>query len=427
MADLAPAVVPAPSTALTDPARYAEGVPWDELARLRALGPVHWVDELELVRHTAGGRVVHRNRGFWLVVGHQAVTEVSRATAVFSSAAEGAFLADPRSKAELERNRTLLINMDAPEHARMRKVVSVAFTPRAVRPLAQSVEQHATDLVARVTAAETFDVVADLAADLPLLVLADVLGMPREDRRLLFDWSNALVGFDDPEFGGGDIETFQRAFGDAFRYALELAGEKRRRPGTDLVSRVLAAEVDGRRLSEREFCMLWLLLVVAGNETTRNLLSGGLLALVEHPAERARLEADPSLVPTAVEELLRWVTPIMGFRRTVLRDADIDGHPVAEGDKVVLSYISANRDDTVFTDADRLDIGRDPNPHLAFGTGPHFCLGAALARLEAATLLGLLRPHLARLELVAPPTRLASNFMNALKSMPARFAPAPAS
>lgn len=409
---------------IADPAAYATGVPHDEFARLRRIDPVSWVDEVALVRHGAGGEpgpVTRRGSGYWAVTRHAAVVAASREPALFSSAAKGAFLADPATPEDLERTRQLLVNMDAPEHTTMRKLVVGAFTPRAIRHLRDGVRRHAENLVARVTAAGEFDVVTDLAAELPLLVLTDLLGMPRADRGLLYRWSNNLVGFDDPRFGGGRVEAYRQTFVEAFGYARALAADRRRHPGDDLVSRLVYSEVDGRRLTDDELCQLWLLLVIAGNETTRHLISGGLYALATHPDERARLVADPGLTPTAVEELLRWVTPIMQFRRTATRDTSLDGQPIAAGDKVVLYFVSANRDEAVFDRPDRLDLGRADNPHLAFGIGPHFCLGAHLARLEAATLLDTLRPVLSRLELAGPVVRMESNFMNAITSLPARI------
>ena len=195
--------------------------------------------------------------------------------------------------------------------------------------------------------------------------------------------------------------------------------ERRRRPRDDLVTTLVTSEVDGRRLSASEYCNFWLLLVVAGNETARNALAGGVHALLDHTAELDRLVTNPALIPTAADEILRFVTPIMQFRRTATRDVDVGGHRVGHGDKVVLFYVAANRDGKVFDDPHRFDVGRAPNPHLAFGTGPHFCLGAHLARLEIATVLEELLPHLRRLRLAGPVRRLRSNFMNGVKSMPA--------
>src|SRR2546430_7761227 len=245
--------------------------------------------------------------------------------------------------------------MDAPEHARIRRHVAAAFTPRMVERLRAGIRAHADALVREAAARDEFDAVRDLAAELPLLAIADLLGVPREERGRLFRWSSSLVGFDDPELGAGRIEEYKRTFREAFAYALELAEARRRRPGDDLVSRLVGPEAGAGRLSEHEFCHLWLLIVVAGNESTRHLLSGALQALVESPAERDRLVERPELVPTAVEELLRWVSPVMQFRRTATREVELGGRRVREGDKVVLYHASANRDQAVFDAPQRLD------------------------------------------------------------------------
>jgi cytochrome P450 len=406
---------------ISDPAAYVEGVPYAEFARRRRECPVGWVEERPLWRYGSEGGMGVAGTGYWAVTRHATVTEASKDTVTFSSGCRGAFLADPKTHQDLERTRQFLINMDSPEHAKIRRFVGAAFTPRTVRLLRGSIYAHARSLADSIASGGDFDVVQDLAAELPLLVLADLLGIPRKDRRLLFEWSNNLVGFDDPEFGAGRIDVYKRTFEEAFAYASELAAVKRRRPGLDLVSELVRTGRDDGDLSEAEYRHLFVLLVVAGNETTRHLLSGGLQALVEWPAERDRIVAEPALIPLAVEELLRFVSPVMQFRRTATRDTKLDGQEIREGDKVVLYYASANRDESLFDAPDRLDLGRDPNPHLAFGTGPHFCLGAHLARLEAAVLLDVLRPHLTSLELTAPVIRLESNFMNGIKSMPARF------
>lgn len=404
---------------LADPAAYGVDVPWQEFARRRSEAAVTWVDEPVLRRHSAaGGSRSHRGSGFWAVTRHAAVVAASRSPSVFSSAARGAFLSDPETAEDLERARQLLVNMDAPEHGRIRRLVTAAFTPRAVHALSASVHDHAVRLARQVSAAGDFDAVTDLAAELPLLVLADLLGIPRSDRGLLLRWSNNLVGFDDPEYGAGSVDTYRETFAEAFRYARDLAVRRRRAPRDDLISGLVARNGSGHGLTEGEFCQLWLLLVIAGNETTRHLLSGALLALAEHPDQAGRLAADPGLTSPAADELLRWVTPIMQFRRTALADTKLDGQPIRGGEKVVLYYISANRDEAIFQAPDRLDLGRQPNPHLAFGVGPHYCLGSHLAHLEARALLGALRPRLTGLRLAGPVIRLQSSFMNGIKSLP---------
>ncbi|WP_422768932.1 cytochrome P450 [Plantactinospora sp. WMMC1484] len=405
---------------LADPATYADGVPHDHLARLREQAPLAWVDEPDLVRHSSAGRTVHRGSGYWIALTHAAVVEASRRPESFSSSARGAFLVDPRTRSDLVQARQLLVNMDAPQHSKVRRLVTSVFTPRAVARLVDGVHRHARRLADTLHERGEADAVADFAAELPLLVLADLLGLPPEDRHLLFKWSNYLVGFDDPEYGGGDVEAYRRTMFEAFQYAMAMRTERQRRPTDDLGSLLATAQVDGERLTDREYCNFWLLLVVAGNETTRHLLANTLLLMSGHPAERRRLIADPALMPSAVDELLRMITPIMQFRRTATHETTLAGVRVQAGQKVVLSYAAANRDPAVFADADRLDLGRDPNPHLAFGIGPHFCLGSHLARLETTAALAALGPRLDGLALTAPPVRLESNFVNGLKSLPIR-------
>ncbi|KAA2265819.1 cytochrome P450 [Solihabitans fulvus] len=413
--------MPSVTMGLADPATYADGPPHAEFARRRREAPVAWVEGVLLERHSGGSAIVQRQDGYWAVTRHRAVIEASRAPEVFSSSARGPFLADPVSRGDLERNRQLLAGMDPPEHTRLRRVVTSVFTPATARRMRESIVDHAARVVARAVAGHEVDAVAAIAAELPLLVLADLLGIPRQDRGLFLQWSNHLIGFDDPAFGGGDVAVVNRTFVEAFAYAIEAGRAKRRRPAEDLVSRLVTAEVDGRRLTETEFCHLWLLLVVAGHETTRHLVSGGLELLAGRPDLSNQLAGRPDLMAGAVDEMLRWVTPIMQFRRTAQREVELDGTRISAGDKVVLYYISANRDESVFVDADRFDPGRSPNPHLAFGVGPHFCLGSHLARLEATTLFQELAPHLARLRPTGPPLRLRSNFMNGLKTLPVTF------
>ncbi|WP_199434080.1 cytochrome P450 [Qaidamihabitans albus] len=397
---------------VADAGSYTHGPPHAEFARLRREAPVAWLPEPTRRLRSGAGSVEHTGTGFWAVTRYETVLAVSRQPRLFSSAARGAFLSDPKSHADLERARQLLIGMDPPEHAVLRRSMVAAMPSRA--RLVQSVRDHVATLVSAFEADGGGDAVARLAAELPLLVLADLLGVPRADRGLFYEWSNNLVGFDDPEIGGGDVTTFTRTIGEAFGYARRLANERRRQPREDFVSALVNRDDP---LDEATFCHAWLLMVVAGNETTRHLISGGLDLLLEHPRLAAAL-ADGGAVPPAVEEMLRCITPIMQFRRTATADTELAGQPVAEGDKVILYYVSANRDEAVFDRPDVPDLGRDHNPHLSFGAGPHFCLGGHLARLEAVELFTALRPYLARIERTGPPRRLASNFMNGLKELP---------
>ncbi len=398
---------------LADAATFVAGVPHEWFTWLREHDPVHWTE--------AGG-------GFWVVSRYEDVVTVSRDPATFSSWRGTALLADlPQS--DLEAMRLQLIHMDPPEHTALRKVVERAFTPRAVAAMREGVARSAREVVDQVIGKGECDFVTDIAAELPLFVLADVLGVPREDRRMLFDWSNRMVGMDDPEYGSADpVEadmSARIAIVEMFQYAHELAETKRRDPGSDITSVLVHAEVDGKRLDDVEFNMFFFLLVVAGNETTRNAISGGARAFLEHREQWDRLVLDPDLLVSATEEVLRWVSPVGQFRRTATRAVELGGRTIAEGEKLVMYYGSANRDPAAFgPSAAKFDVGRDPNHHVAFGFGTHFCLGASLARLEIRTMFDEMRRRLPEFESAGPAERLRSNFINGIKHLPVRFPPA---
>lgn len=403
---------------LGDPDTYAKAMPYETFARLRREAPVAWIDEPARPEHG-----VEAGPGFWAVTRHADVDAVSRDQATFSSWRGTTFLHDPKPH-EVPLLRQMMLNMDPPEHTNLRRIVSRVFTPRAVAELVGSIEGYAATIVDRIAPKGEADFVEEVAAEMPLLVLADVLGIPGSDRHLLFDWTNQLIGYDDPEFGG-DEKRFRSAFAEMFAYAAEETERKRATPGDDVWSRIVNAEVDGERLTPGELDRFFQLLVVAGNETTRNHLTGGLYALSLHPDQWARLRRDPDLLPRALDEVLRWWPPVIQFRRTATKDTTLAGQPIAEGDKVVIFYASANRDETVFSDPDRFDIDRDPNPHphLSFGIGPHFCLGATLAKLEARVMLTELFRRLPDLEVAGAPERLRSNFINGIRHLPVRFTP----
>jgi cytochrome P450 len=401
---------------LFQPDSWADGVPHAVFDKLRAEDPVHWCEETPVPVFDAPA-----GPGYWAVTRYDDVVEVSRHPDVFSSHRGGTQIFDPPTAEDLAIQQQMLINMDPPEHSTLRKIVSGAFTPRAVATLREQIEAHARSIVDAVAdrGDQEFDFVPAVAAELPLLVLADVLGVPRADRHLLFDWSNRLIGALDPEYGGG-IEDFQAAFMEMFAYGHGLAEEKRAHPTDDVISTIVNAEVDGERLDEIELDMFWELLVIAGNETTRNLVSGGLQALSEHPAEKARLLADLAGLPVAIEEMLRYVTPVVHFRRTATRGTALAGRPIEEGQKVVVYYVSANRDEAVFDEPHRFDVARSPNSHLAFGNGPHFCLGASLARLEIRVLFEELLTRVPGIEVCGPVQRMHSSFINGVKHLPVR-------
>jgi cytochrome P450 len=429
-----------------DPSTYADGVPFDALARLRRERPVVWVEERPVLGWPGGP-------GFWLVLRYADVERVMSQPQLFSSARGGTQIRDPATPDALRYVQRMMLNMDPPEHARLRRLLTKSFTPRAVAQLEERIREHARAIVDRAVGDATSgrcDFAKDIAADLPLLTLAEVLGMPAEDRMLLFDWSNRVIGYQDPDYAssaefdlasgtpmarealrhrpapapdGSTLDPRTReGIPDLYAYAHLLAEEKRRRPGSDLMSILLAqVDDDGGQVSIEEFENMFWLFAVAGNETLRNGLPGACIGLLDRPAVQDELRTDPSLLPSAVEELLRWWTPVMTFRRTAMSDCRIADVELRAGDKVVVSFSSANRDETVFADPDRLDIRRHPNPHLVFGHGPHFCLGAHLARVQMRALFGEVLTRMGQLEYDGRPEYLRSNFQRGVKRLPVRW------
>lgn len=396
---------------LADPDAFLDGVPHHFFKQLRDEAPVCWQTE-------ASGR------GGWCVTRYADVAAVNRDNITFSSARGGTLFHDLTPEG-LEQQRLMMLNMDPPLHTRYRLLVNKGFTPRMVGRLEERARAFTNQIIDAVCEKGECDFVTDIAAELPLQVIADVMGVPAEDRHLVFDWSNRMVGHDDPEYHASP-EASLLASMELFAYADRLAAEKRADPGEDILSLLTTASVDGEQLSQLELDLFFLLLTVAGNDTTRNLIAHGMLALIEHPDQRRLLLDDPTLVAGAAEEMLRWASPVMHFRRTATRDTAIGDQPVAEGDKVVIWYASANRDERAFADPDRFDITRSPNEHVAFGAGgPHFCLGANLARMEIRVMFEELMRRLPDMELAGPVERLRSNFVNGIKHMPVAFTAAP--
>ena len=428
-------------SALHDPATYVDGVPFDEIESLRARGPVAWIDEPELAGLPAGP-------GYHLVLDHALVTQVLKDPATFSSAARGTQIRDPASEQDLHYVQRMMLNMDPPEHSRLRRMIGKSFTPRAVGELEDRIQQHAARIVEHMLDGPSeCDFAKDVAADLPLLTLADVLGVPADDRWLMFDWSNRVIGFLDPDYAvsasfdaSRGTALAQRATAlrpppdengrmpdprsragmpDLYRYAHLLAEAKRQDPGADVMSILLQQEAGA--ISTEEFENMFWLFAVAGNETLRNGLPGGMIALLAHDDAQRALRADLDLLPNAIEEMLRWWTPVMVFRRTATRDCELGPVSVREGDKVVVSFVAANRDPAVYERPDVFDIGRAPNPHLVFGHGPHFCLGAHLARTQMRALFGELLRRTSWLEAAGEPAYLRSNFQRGVKRLPLRW------
>jgi methyl-branched lipid omega-hydroxylase len=366
--------------------------------------------------------------GYYAVTRHADLDAISSQPAIFCSGQGAVSITD--MPADLNEFYGSLISMDDPRHAKIRRIVSKAFTPRVLERLVGSVQEIVDDVLeqARRTAEAgdgTLDVVADIAAPIPLRVICDMMGVPDEDRALVLAQSNIVLSGGDPELienQDDPITAFLEA-GMALAGVMErLAAERVERPREDLTTALVTTEVDGEQLSHQEIASFFILLLVAGNETTRNAISQGVLALSEHPDQRARWAADPSLNRTAVEEIVRWTSPITWMRRTATQDGELNGQRFTAGDKFLLFYAAANRDPAVFRDPHVFDLSRDPNPHFGFGAhGPHFCLGAHLARREIAVTFRELFERLPDLEVTGPPDRLRSSFVNGLKRLPARL------
>ncbi|WP_406110942.1 cytochrome P450 [Kitasatospora purpeofusca] len=418
------------------PGTYAEGVPYGLFRELRAEAPVCWVEEPAVGPWPAGP-------GYWAVLRHADVKHVLRTPGLFSSHLGATQIRDPESAADLDFARAMLLNQDPPDHSRLRRAVAAAFTPRALRELTAAVEARAEELVTGITPSGEVDVVP-IAADLPVWTLARILGVPEQDRALLVDWSNRVIGYQDPDHARSStadpsrLTTMGRdalghrpvdltapdgrplnprsraALADMFAYAHALAEQP---PPGSMVARMREAG-----LSAAEFETMFFLFAVAGNETLRNGLPGALYSLLTSPDQYRLLRRRPELIGSAVDELLRFWPPVVDFRRTATRDVLLAGRRISGGDKVVVYHASANRDETVFPDPDRLDLTRTPNDHVSFGHGPHFCVGAQLARIQMAALLRRIVAAWPEPELAPgpPPPRLVSNFQNGLKELRVR-------
>lgn len=397
-------VDPVSSIDFLDPASFERGVPHAAYAKLRAEDPVSW---------HAASYPSPSEPGYWLLTRHADVHQALVDSSGFSSwLGTTSMLNEPVERLDI--SRLLLINMDPPGHTRYRRLISRSFSSRVIERLEPEVRRLCKNVLDTAVPRGACDFVADIASPLPMRVIFALLGVPEEDWQSLVGMSDQMID------NAGTDAAFAGALS-MYAYSDQLASRRREQPGDDVVSQLLTAEVNGDKLTQAEFNAFFLLLVVAGNETTRNLISGGMLALMQNPEQYERLRREPRLMPAAVEEMLRYVSPVVQFRRTAARDLVLGGKTLRAGDRVILAHASANRDERVFADPDRFDIARSPNPHVAFGVGAHLCLGAALARLEARCMFEELFARITDIELTGPVTRLRSNFLNGLKTMPVRF------
>lgn len=393
---------------LVSASTYANGHPWDQYAWLRANDPVHWHVEPE-------------GPGFYAISKYDDIRMISRQPGTFSSYARGVMMAES-DEMGLFAQRQMMLAMDPPQHDRFKLLVSRGFTPRNAALLADRVAQLASDIVDDVIEHGSCDLVHDVTGRLPSGLIAELMGMPREDGERLYELTEIMHTTDDAV---APPEVKMAAIAEMLGYAQSVAERKRLEPADDIATTLVQAEVDGDRLTDSEFQWFFLLLVNAGGDTTRNLLAAGIQLLFDHPDQRVRLSADlDGLLGTSIEEMLRFTTPVVNFRRTVMQDVTVRGVDLHEADKVMVFYGSGNRDEDMFADPDTFDVGRNPNPHMAFGGGgPHLCLGLHLARIEIAAMLRQVVTRMPDLAPAGTPETLASNFIAGVRTMPVSFTP----
>jgi cholest-4-en-3-one 26-monooxygenase len=390
---------------------WAQAIPYDQFRLLRREAPVYWHDMPDA-------------KGFWAVTKHTDVKAISRDWETYSTELGSTFLRDFDDEA-MALVRMTLLNMDPPRHTRYRRLVSAGFTPRMIKSMFDSVAEGTRKIIEDIEAHDgNVEFVDTVAVPLPLQIICDMIGVPAEDRPKVFEWSNRLVGGLDPDFVVTETDQLV-AQTEIYAYCEAIAADRRVNPRDDIMTALVQAEVDGDKMTDQELNLFFVLLCVAGNETTRNLISHAMMALIEHPEARAELAAnvdDDALWNSATEEFLRWSGSIQNFRRTATRATEIRGQAIAEGDKVVIFYASANRDEEAFENPDTFDIHRSPNDHVTFGGGgTHFCLGANLARMEIRTMMRELLRRYPNAEYTGEPRRMRSDFINGIKYLPVQL------
>jgi cholest-4-en-3-one 26-monooxygenase len=396
-----------PGFDFTDPDVLLHGIPVAEFAQLRKTAPVWWNEQ-------PPGSTIFDDGGYWVISKHQHIRDISRDNDVWSTNAKGVVMRLPEgvTAEQLEVTKALLINHDPPEHTRLRKLVSRLFTPRAVALLEQKLALAAHDIVRAAAEKDSGNFVDDIAMKLPLLAIADLIGVPEADREKLFAWTNAIMNTDDPDFDSDPTMANAELMG----YAYTMAEERRRCPADDIVTKLIEADIDGESLGETEFAFFVILLAVAGNETTRNAMTHGIKAFADNPDQWELYKRDRP--DTAVDEIVRWATPVHCFQRTAKVDTEVGGIAIRKGQRAGLFYSSANFDEDVFDRPFEFNILRDPNPHLAFGgQGTHYCIGANLARMEIQLIFNEIAQQLPDITKLAEPERLRSGWINGIKDL----------
>lgn len=396
-----------PGFDFTDPDIYAERLPVEEFAELRASAPIWWNEQAP---GKGGG---YRDGGYWAITKHKDVKEISRRSDIFSSYENTVI---PRfhndiSRDDIELQRFVMLNQDAPHHTRLRKIISRGFTPRAIGRLHDELNQRAQTIAKAAAASGSGDFVEQVSCELPLQAIAGLIGVPQEDRGKLFDWSNEMTGTEDPEFAHIDPKASSV---DLMAYAMKMAEVKAENPGDDIVTALIQADIDGEKLSDDEFSFFVVMLAVAGNETSRNSITQGMMAFADNPDQWELFKRERP--ETAADEIVRWASPITAFQRTALEDYEMSGVQIKKGQRVVMFYRSANFDEEVFEDPFTFNILRNPNPHVGFGgTGAHYCIGANLARMTINLIFNAVADHMPDLKPISAPERLRSGWLNGIK------------
>jgi cholest-4-en-3-one 26-monooxygenase len=391
---------------LLDPDVTVKRLPIAELAELRRSQPIYWVD----VPDGTGG---FGDKGYWAITKHKDVKEISVRSDVFSSQQDCAIPVWPQemTREQIDLQRNVMLNMDAPHHTRLRKIISRGFTPRAIGRLRDELDARAQNIAKTAASAGTGDFVEQVSCELPLQAIADLLGVPQDDRDKIFRWSNEMTGNEDPEYAHIDPAM---SSAELVMYAMKMAEERAKNPGDDIVTKLIEADIEGEKLSDDEFGMFVVMLAVAGNETTRNSITHGMIAFSENPDQWELFKKERP--DTAPDEIVRWATPVTAFQRTALEDYELSGVQIKKGQRVVMFYRSANFDDEVFDEPNKFDIMRNPNPHVGFGgTGAHYCVGANLAKMTISLIFNAVADNMPDLKPISTPERLRSGWLNGIK------------